>query len=52
VKSPGPTNIHWSTMPITVLDAQYSPRPAGATSTNHEKSAGIIQSIMACICCC
>ena len=49
MKSPGPTKIHCSTMPMMVLAAQYTPRPAGVAMTNHENIAGIIHCIIAFI---
>ena len=53
VKSPGPTNVHCKTMPMTVLAAQYRPTPAGVAMTNHENMAGIIHCIIVFIwrCC-
>ena len=52
VKSPGPTKIHWSTIWMIVLDAQYRPTPAGVAMTNHANMAGIIHCIIVFICAC
>ena len=39
-------------MPITVVAAQYSPRPAGTTTTNQANIAGSIHCIIVFICFC
>ena len=52
VKSPGPTKINWSMMPMIVVAAQYRPRPAGTTSTNQANITGIIHCIIWFICAC
>ena len=50
VKSPGPRNTQWSTIPMIVVDAQYIPRPAGTKSTNHENMMGMNHCIIWFIC--
>ena len=49
VKSPGPTNTHCRMTPMIVLAAQYTPRPAGVTSTKYENMTGIIHCIIAAV---